>query len=103
LTEADLLGPAADNSDGDKVDLTPIKKRRDNIGKIAALGIKVSRHFSYHGVALNVAMDLEPFSRINPCGYAGLRTVDMASLGVAASFDEVAQVFAQKLSNYLTA
>jgi lipoyl(octanoyl) transferase len=102
LTEADLLGPAADNSDGDKVDLTPIKKRRDNIGKIAALGIKVSRHFSYHGVALNVAMDLEPFSRINPCGYAGLRTVDMASLGVATSFDEVAQVFAQKLSNYLT-
>lgn len=37
------------------------------LGKIAALGIKVSRHCTYHGVALNVAMDLEPFSRINPC------------------------------------
>jgi lipoyl(octanoyl) transferase len=97
LTEADLRGVVAENSDGDKVDLTPIK----SIGKIAALGIKVSRHFTYHGVALNVAMDLEPFSRINPCGYAGLQTVDMASLGVAAGWDEVAQVLAQKLAAYL--
>jgi lipoyl(octanoyl) transferase len=112
LTEADLLAADRDNSDGDKFDLTPIKadgdtvdltliKKRDRIGKIAALGIKVSRHFTYHGVALNVAMDLEPFSRINPCGYAGLRTVDMASLGVQASWDEVAQVLAQKLATYL--
>jgi lipoyl(octanoyl) transferase len=100
LTEADLLGNTVKSSDGDKFDLTPIK-RTHNVGKIAALGIKVSRHFTYHGVALNVAMDLEPFSRINPCGYAGLRTVDMASLGVQASWDEVAQVFAGKLANYL--
>jgi lipoyl(octanoyl) transferase len=41
------------------------------LGKIAALGIKVSRHCTYHGVALNVAMDLEPYTRIDPCGYAG--------------------------------
>ena len=105
LTEADLLGGSVENSDGDKFDLTPIKstpvKSIQHVGKIAALGIKVSRHFTYHGVALNVAMDLEPFSRINPCGYAGLRTVDMASLGVHASWDEVAQVFAGKLSAYL--
>ncbi len=100
LTEADLLGGDIENSDGDKFDLTPIKTTH-NVGKIAALGIKVSRHFTYHGVALNVAMDLEPFSRINPCGYAGLRTVDMASLGVQASWDDVAQVFAGKLANYL--
>jgi lipoyl(octanoyl) transferase len=100
LTEADLLGVAAENSDGDKVDLTPIK-RTQHIGKIAALGIKVSRHFTYHGVALNVAMDLEPFERINPCGYAGLRTVDMASLGVQANWDEVAQVLGHKLGTYL--
>ena len=87
------------------MDLTPINQapiKPNNFGKIAALGIKVSRHFTYHGVALNVAMDLEPFSRINPCGYTGLRTVDMASLGVAASWDEVAQVFARKLGDYLT-
>jgi lipoyl(octanoyl) transferase len=71
------------------------------LGKIAALGIKVSRNCTYHGLALNVAMDLEPFSRINPCGYAGLSTVDMASLGVTASWEAVAQVLAQKLCTYL--
>jgi lipoyl(octanoyl) transferase len=74
---------------------------RNDIGKIAALGIKVSRHFTYHGVALNVAMDLSPFERINPCGYAGLRTVDMAFCGVQASWDEVAKVLADKLVAYL--
>src|SRR5436309_9736162 len=47
------------------------------LGKIAALGIKVSRHCTYHGVALNVAMDLQPFGWVDPCGYAGLRTVDL--------------------------
>jgi lipoyl(octanoyl) transferase len=109
ITEAALaLESPQENSHGDKVDLTPINTinqasiKPNNIGKIAALGIKVSRHFTYHGVALNVAMDLEPFSRINPCGYTGLRTVDMASLGVVASWNEVAQVFAHKLGDYLT-
>ena len=53
------------------------------LGKIAALGIKVSRHRTYHGVALNVAMDLSPFDGIDPCGYAGLRTVDLSTIGVA--------------------
>ena len=71
------------------------------LGKIAALGIKVSRHCTYHGVALNVAMDLEPFSRINPCGYAGLPTVDLRSMGVNANFDDAANVLAQKLVAYL--
>ena len=70
-------------------------------GKIAALGIKVSRHCTYHGMALNVAMDLEPFSRINPCGYAGLQTTDLRSAGVDVGVDEVATVLAQKLQNYL--
>ena len=51
----------------------------EGLGKIAALGIKVSRHCTYHGVALNVAMDLQPFAGINPCGYAGLQTVDPVS------------------------
>lgn len=71
------------------------------LGKIAALGIKVSRHCAYHGVALNVAMDLEPFSRINPCGYSGLQTVDLAMLGVSTSWDDVAKVLANKLNAYL--
>ena len=67
------------------------------LGKIAALGIKVSRHCSYHGVALNVAMDLNPFKRINPCGYVGLQTIDLASLGFRVNSDEASQVLADKL------
>ncbi|HWI82546.1 lipoyl(octanoyl) transferase LipB [Ramlibacter sp.] len=71
------------------------------LGKIAALGVKVSRHCTYHGVALNVAMDLEPFRRINPCGYAGLRTVDLSTIGVTTTWNEAAEVLGQKLSALL--
>jgi lipoyl(octanoyl) transferase len=71
------------------------------LGKIAALGIKVSRNCSYHGVALNVAMDLEPYARINPCGYAGLRTVDLSTIGVAARWDDVARQLARELERRL--
>lgn len=69
----------------------------EGLGKIAALGIKVSRHCTYHGVALNVAMDLEPFSRINPCGYAGLRTVDLSTIGVHTTWNEAAQLLGHQL------
>lgn len=72
------------------------------LGKIAALGIKVSNHCTYHGVALNVRMDLEPFSRINPCGYAGLRTVDLATLGIDADVAAVGHLLAQRLSSHLS-
>jgi lipoyl(octanoyl) transferase len=72
------------------------------LGKIGALGIKVSRNCTYHGVALNVAMDLEPYSRINPCGYQALKTVDLSTIGVSVSWQEAADVLAQKLSVYLT-
>lgn len=71
------------------------------LGKIAALGIKISRHCTYHGVALNVAMDLQPFLRINPCGYAGLQTVDLSTIGVSTTWDEAAQVLSQKLATTL--
>lgn len=71
------------------------------LGKIAALGIKVSRHCTYHGVALNVDMDLEPFSRINPCGYSGLQTVDLRSLGLEVSVQDVAPFFAKHLQSRL--
>jgi lipoyl(octanoyl) transferase len=71
------------------------------LAKIAALGIKVSRHCTYHGVALNVDMDLEPFSRINPCGYAGLETVDLSTIGVITPWNEAAQVLGQKLDALL--
>ena len=68
------------------------------LGKIAALGIKISRHCSYHGVALNVDMDLEPFHRINPCGYQGLQTVDLAHCGVSTSWDEAARRLGEMLA-----
>ena len=72
------------------------------LGKIAALGIKVSNHCSYHGVALNVAMDLSPFERIDPCGYPGLRTVDLATLGVHTDWATVAARLGQRLQARLT-
>ena len=66
--------------------------------KIAALGLKVRGNgCTYHGVALNVAMDLEPFTRINPCGYAGLETIDMRTLGVAAPLADVRLALARNL------
>lgn len=71
------------------------------LGKIAALGIKVSRHCTYHGLALNVAMDLEPFSRINPCGYAGLQTTDLSTIGLQVGWQDAAQLLGQKLAAYL--
>jgi len=66
--------------------------------KIAALGLKIRNGCSYHGVSLNVRMDLQPFLAINPCGYAGLETVDMATLGVAADWRDVALVLAERLA-----
>jgi lipoyl(octanoyl) transferase len=105
LMASEIIGGRTQLPHDENGGLTPIKLPSHliphNVGKIAALGIKVSRHFSYHGVALNVAMDLEPFSRINPCGYAGLQTVDFATIGVSVSPDEVAAVFAQKLAAHL--
>jgi lipoyl(octanoyl) transferase len=66
--------------------------------KIAALGLKIrGSGCTYHGVALNVDMDLQPFSWINPCGYEGLATVDMKTLGVAAAASEVQLALAHRL------
>mgnify|MGYP001547678296 FL=1 len=66
--------------------------------KIAALGLKIRNGCSYHGVSLNVEMDLRPFLAINPCGYAGLETVDIATLGVAAGWQQVAETLAAQLA-----
>ena len=71
------------------------------LGKIAALGIKVSRNCTYHGIALNIAMDLEPFSRINPCGYAGLQTVDLSTIGITVGAPEAADLLSHKLITFL--
>jgi lipoyl(octanoyl) transferase len=72
------------------------------LGKIAAIGVKVSRHCAYHGVALNVAMDLSPFGRIHPCGHAGLEVVDLSTIGVRAAWDDVAATLGDKLALYLS-
>nr|WP_102033244.1 lipoyl(octanoyl) transferase LipB [Candidatus Glomeribacter gigasporarum] len=69
--------------------------------KIAALGLKIRRGCCYHGVSLNVNMDLRPFDSIHPCGDAGLRTVDMASLGVLADWSEAASLLAARLNENL--
>jgi lipoyl(octanoyl) transferase len=73
----------------------------EGLGKIAALGIKVSRHYAYHGVAFNVGMDLEPFARIHPCGYVSLKTVDLSTIGVSTTWNEAARVLGQKLGTWL--
>jgi lipoyl(octanoyl) transferase len=86
FSHAALVGPNPAND--------PFK----GLGKISALGIKVSRHCTYHGAALNVAMDLEPFDRINPCGHAGLKTVDLSTIGIETTWGEAAQVLAHQLA-----
>jgi lipoyl(octanoyl) transferase len=80
----------------------PAGDRFAGLGKIAALGIKVSRHCTYHGVALNVAMDLSPFDGIDPCGYAGLKTVDLVTLGVFTDWATVAQRLGDRLAAHLS-
>lgn len=69
--------------------------------KIGSLGLRVRRGCSYHGLALNVAMDLEPFSRINPCGYQGLRMTQVSALGGPAQVDEVADELVRQLQRQL--
>ena len=70
--------------------------------KIAALGLRVRNGCTYHGVAVNVAMDLAPFADIDPCGYPGLAVTQLADLGVARTVDaagtELAPILAARLS-----
>jgi len=60
-----------------------------NGAKLASVGLRVRRGSSYHGLALNVALDLEPFGRINVCGYRGLAVTQLADLGAVADLDAV--------------
>jgi lipoyl(octanoyl) transferase len=69
--------------------------------KVAALGLKVSKSCSYHGLALNVATDLEAFARIHPCGYEGLKTVDMQTLGIKDNIDIISQRLLEHLQKQL--
>jgi lipoyl(octanoyl) transferase len=71
--------------------------------KLASVGLRVRRGGSYHGLALNIGMDLEPFARINPCGHAGLRMTQLAELGGPAEVSIVAREFGPLLSARLCA
>jgi lipoyl(octanoyl) transferase len=80
-----------------------IAKGEHQGAKIAALGLKIRGNgCTYHGVSLNVGMDLEPFSWINPCGYPGLQTIDMNTLGVTTSLTEAQQCLTHHLHVQLT-
>jgi lipoyl(octanoyl) transferase len=71
--------------------------------KIAALGLKIrASGCTYHGVSLNVAMDLTPFSGINPCGYPGLATIDMRTLGIVTPLADVQRALATQLQKQLS-
>ena len=65
--------------------------------KLASVGLRIRRGCSYHGLAFNVAMNLEPFRRINPCGYRGLEVVDLAGLGVTRTVKQAMETFAPHL------
>jgi lipoyl(octanoyl) transferase len=69
--------------------------------KIAAIGLRVSRGCTYHGVALNAHVDLQPFARIDPCGYPGLASTRLADHGVSDSIDAVQQKLATALASAL--
>ncbi len=70
--------------------------------KIASVGLRIRRGASYHGLAFNVNMDLEPFQRINPCGYAGLQMTQLAALGQSdASVQSVGRAFVPFLNEAL--
>jgi len=71
--------------------------------KLASVGLRVRRGGSYHGLALNVAMDLAPFGRINPCGYAGLAMTQLSALGGPASVQAAGEALAPRLLARLAA
>ncbi len=69
--------------------------------KLASLGLRIRRGTSYHGLALNVDMDLAPFQHINPCGMAGMQVTQLADLGIHISVEEVGRDFARRLADGL--
>ena len=74
-----------------------------NDSKIASLGLRVRRGCSFHGLALNVNMDMSPFMRINPCGYAGMNMVQTSELNGPSQLDEVAQGLVKHMQKRLKA
>jgi lipoyl(octanoyl) transferase len=69
--------------------------------KVASLGLRIRRGCCYHGLSLNAAMDLGPFSRINPCGYPGLQVTQLRDLGVRATLDEIRERLLTRIAERL--
>jgi len=69
--------------------------------KIASLGLRIRHGVSYHGVALNVSMDLEPFSRINPCGYEGLQVTQLSNLIEPIDAESVSSILSCRMRDHL--
>ena len=78
-----------------------VRSGNDDMAKISAVGLRVAKHATYHGLALNVDMDLEPFSRINPCGYAGLPSSQIKDHGVSDSMERVGDRLVSQLVGHL--
>jgi lipoyl(octanoyl) transferase len=78
-----------------------VRRGDDDIAKISAVGLRVANHATYHGLALNVDMDLEPFSRINPCGYAGLQSAQMKAHGDSDSMERIGDRLVSQLIKHL--
>jgi lipoyl(octanoyl) transferase len=83
-------------------------QRRDNApgvyvgeAKIMALGLRVRRGCTFHGLAFNVAMDLSPYQRINPCGYQGLQVTDLARCGVLVPWQQAGEALLHQLTHHL--
>lgn len=101
IEEAVIRTLAAYNLAGERKEGAPgiyVSEGAHQGAKIAALGLKVRLNgCTYHGVSLNVDMDLSPFAWINPCGYRGLETTDMKTLGVTVPLHQVQETLAQNL------
>ena len=86
-------GVYIDQKDGSGVD--------NSVAKIAALGLRVRKNGCYHGLSLNVDMDLSPFSAINPCGYAGMAVTQTRDLGLSLTPSDAAKQLAKHLTSQL--
>ncbi len=69
--------------------------------KIAALGLRVRQGRCFHGLSLNVDMDLEPFSRINPCGYPEMQVTQMKDMGIETPFEQISELLSAAIQNRL--
>lgn len=78
-----------------------VRRFDGDMAKISAVGLRVANHATYHGLALNVDMDLEPFARINPCGYAGLKSAQMKDHGVSDSMERIGDRLVSQLVKHL--